>query len=157
MKTLVILTRLFLQYLDKYLKFPPPGQQPSSFPDKLTDCYIHSRWTVAQQRVNPCWVSSYPIIRQRLLIPYSLPQNPYHITEGCPSLSNLNGHLWNIYLNRDDVRAAIHAPAGKEWTECVWNVGLGEKPSSIQAALPRVIEATNRVLIAHGDWDGALL
>ena len=66
-----------------------------------------------------------------------------------------------IYFNRADVKAAIHAP-DIEWAECAVQpvfTGGTEGPEQqgdlsadpIQGVLPKVIEATNRVLIGNGD------
>lgn len=67
-----------------------------------------------------------------------------------------------VYFNRSDVKKAIHAPSDVEWTECKGPVFLGDggpqdegdlSPDPIQKVLPRVIEATNRVLVANGALD----
>lgn len=67
-----------------------------------------------------------------------------------------------IYFDRDDVKEAIHAPKGLNWTECSSEpvfVGKGGpqnagdlSPDPIQGVLPKVIEATNRVLVSNGDF-----
>ena len=80
----------------------------------------------------------------------------------------MNYREYSLYLNRKDVKAAIHAPDVK-WAECAYDnvfvlydlspIALGEDKSldPIQGALPQVIEATNRVLISHGTWDSVLM
>jgi carboxypeptidase D len=63
-----------------------------------------------------------------------------------------------VYFNRPDVKAAIHAPAGAMWSECVpsdFNVfatsdGFDASPPSSLAALPRAIERSQRTVIMHG-------
>ena len=104
--------------------------------------------------------------------------NVYHITDVCPipqdHLLFQNPLTVQPYFNRPDVREALHAPPAKKyadwWNECS---GLtifrapkrGERPEgnndrspdTIQGVLPQVIEATNRVLISNGDWDGLIL
>ena len=62
------------------------------------------------------------------------------------------------YFNRTDVKKAIHAPLDVEWQSCaVRKVFKGDhSPSSHERVLPQVIKATNRVLIASGDWDTVL-
>lgn len=68
------------------------------------------------------------------------------------------------YFNRKDVKAAMHAPSTAQWTECANNAvftgGSGGPEQEgdfsldpIQKVLPQVIEATNRVLVANGDYD----
>lgn len=70
------------------------------------------------------------------------------------------------YFNRTDVKAAFHAPQSIDWSECanqyvfVADGGTGgpemagdTSADPIQHVLPQVIEATNRVLIANGDYD----
>lgn len=70
-----------------------------------------------------------------------------------------------VYFDRKDVKAALHAPDVK-WTQCslgevfVADGGKGgphhngdTSADPIQAALPRVIDATQRVLVANGDFD----
>ncbi len=67
------------------------------------------------------------------------------------------------YFNRTDVKQAMHAPLDHDWYECQGPVFIGDGgPQSegdisldpIQKVLPQVIEATNRVLISHGDYVG---
>ncbi|KAK4550293.1 hypothetical protein LTR36_003260 [Oleoguttula mirabilis] len=75
-----------------------------------------------------------------------------------------------VYFNRTDVKKAMHAPLNVSWTECareaVFLGGGGSggpeqygdtSPDPIQGVLPRVIEATHRVLIANGDLDIEIL
>jgi len=70
--------------------------------------------------------------------------------------------LTSLYFDRDDVKAAMHAPTYINWTECAnGNVFAGDgndySPDPIQHVLPQVIEATNRVLVANGDLDFVVL
>jgi carboxypeptidase D len=75
-----------------------------------------------------------------------------------------------IYFERADVKAAMHAPTDVTWYECSQgNVFAGPpgpnalgpddnydqdlSPDPIQYVLPKVIEHTNRVLVANGDLD----
>jgi carboxypeptidase D len=68
------------------------------------------------------------------------------------------------YFNRADVKKALHAPSTAQWVECsngaVFTGGFGGPEQEgdysldpIQHVLPQVVEATNRVLIANGDYD----
>ena len=58
-----------------------------------------------------------------------------------------------VYFNRADVKAAIHAPADVDWTECAGINVFPQGDSSLPSAftvLPNVIEKSNRSVIAHG-------
>ncbi|KAH0172682.1 hypothetical protein KCU67_g1626, partial [Aureobasidium melanogenum] len=97
----------------------------------------------------------------------------YEITQMCPVLWDVLGTPTqliytpagaDVYFDRTDVKQGIHAPLNVSWAECSTNpvfVGGNTGPESegdvsadpIQHVLPRVIEATNRVLIANGDFD----
>ena len=66
----------------------------------------------------------------------------------------------NRYFDRIDVKKAIHAPLNVTWKDCNEHyifVCYDLSTESIQSVLPLVIEATNRVLVSNGDWDGLLL
>jgi carboxypeptidase D len=70
-----------------------------------------------------------------------------------------------IYFDRDDVKAAIHAPLNASWRECEERIvfvpplwagpeGGGDRaPDPTQSVLPGVIERTNRTLISNGNLD----
>ena len=69
----------------------------------------------------------------------------------------------DTYFNRTDVKTALHAPM-IDWAECsaapvfIGKGGpeQGENDLSADPAqyvLPKVIEATNRVLVSNGDLD----
>ncbi|CAJ2504037.1 Uu.00g114310.m01.CDS01 [Anthostomella pinea] len=62
------------------------------------------------------------------------------------------------YLNRDDVKAALHAPPHKVWVECdqtgvslYGNTITGRQP--VREKLPRLIERSRRTIIVHGSLD----
>ncbi|PMD58178.1 alpha/beta-hydrolase [Hyaloscypha bicolor E] len=60
-----------------------------------------------------------------------------------------------IYSNRTDMKKTTNAPLGIGWLECK---GPGDtSPDPIQSVLPRVIGATNRVLISNGDLDMSII
>jgi len=70
--------------------------------------------------------------------------------------------LTPLYFDRDDVKLAMHAPMDVDWEECSGPVFVGRGgPESggdtsidpIQSVLPKVIEATNRVLVSNADLD----
>lgn len=148
----------FTSYYEKYYKFPPvPGPMPV-LPDPYnTDdgCYQFDIILEAVMEINPCF-------------------NLYHITETCPFVY---GHLGivnpgdyspagaEVYFDRADVKAALHAPANSTWYQCtpknVFNYGyennytigdtsLGPAQNGV---LQRVIEYTNNTIIGGGNLD----
>jgi carboxypeptidase D len=61
-----------------------------------------------------------------------------------------------VYFNRNDVKAAIHAPESVEWSICnftdlsyVFPEGDASLPPTF-TVLPSVIEKSNRSVIVHG-------
>ena len=155
--------------MDDYLQFPPPyNQRQVSASEPSDNCSTWGKFHDAAITINPCF-------------------NLYHITDGCPLLEDHVGAEYpfrpQAYFNRTDVKMALHAPLEKpagywffrdSWFECSYvaifrggydrkGYGAGPEgnndrsPDPIQGVLPQVIEATNRVLISHGDWDAILL
>ena len=67
-----------------------------------------------------------------------------------------------LYFDRDDVKAAIHAPLSVDWTECSnINVFVGREgdtslPSGF-TVLPSIIEKSERSVIVHGLADYILI
>lgn len=65
-----------------------------------------------------------------------------------------------MYFDRADVKAAIHAPANVDWTECsnvnVFPRGDASPPSAL-SVLPNVIEKSVRTVIVHGLADFILI
>jgi carboxypeptidase D len=65
-----------------------------------------------------------------------------------------------LYFDRADVKAAIHAPANVDWTECsnvnVFPRGDASPPSAL-SVLPNVIEKSVRTVIVHGLADFILI
>ena len=150
----------FATYREDYMHFPPNGTQPV-LPEKNCtaepDCCTWNSAYNAAYDPNPCF-------------------NVYDIVFQCPLLGDVLGYPTDlqlsypsqpVYFNRKDVKRAMHAPMDVDWLECAPNpvfVGDGgpedEGDSSadpIQKVLPRVIEATNRVLVANGDLDMDIL
>jgi carboxypeptidase D len=126
-------------YIDTYLQFPPPKHQPPSKNSIKNKCDISYEFEVAWNDINPCF-------------------NVYYIADFCPILSNQGQEDLAKYLNRKDVKEAIHAPKDVKWTECggdVFHHG-DHSPDSVLGALPQVIEATNRVLVGNADWDALI-
>ena len=148
---------------EKYLTFPPPGNQPAAYFNATADaaCDVFTMIDNAALEVNPCF-------------------DIYEINQQCPLLWDVIGFPTqlvytpegaDVYFNRSDVKAALHAPQSVSWAECTDNAVFvgGEKSGSyytggpegegdlsadpIQKVLPQVIEATNRVLVSNGDFD----
>ena len=66
----------------------------------------------------------------------------------------------HIYFNRKDVKRAIHAPKDVDWMICADGsvfAGGDNSDASSYLAIPRVIERTKNVQIAHGTMDMVLL
>lgn len=66
-----------------------------------------------------------------------------------------------MYFNRQDVKAAIHAPENVQWTECVGSsaVFVGDDTSAPTSwgVLPRVMKSGVPVVIVTGLADFVLL
>lgn len=129
------------------------GQEPKYFnTTSEADCDL---WDIIYQAAyapNPCF-------------------NVYEIGLQCPLLGDILGYPtdlqysypgYPIYFNRTDVKKAMHAPLDVEWLECKGPVFVGDgapqdegdsSPDPAQSVLPRVIEATKRVLVANGALD----
>lgn len=148
----------YRDWMDKYLVFPPKGPIPMPLPgthkngttrDECASVY----WDIfdAAALLNPCF-------------------NIYHVATTCPLLWDVLGFPGsmgyvpegaNVYFDRADVKAAIHAPPNVTWEECssddVFVNGTdGSLPSAL-TVLPRVIDATQNVIIGHSALDMILL
>lgn len=142
-------------FRDQYMRFPPNGTQPPLYENCTAspDCCTWNSVYDAAYGPNPCF-------------------NVYEVGLQCPLLGDVLGYPTDlqysyasqpVYFNRTDVKASMHAPLDVSWLECAANpvfVGDGgpqdegdSSPDPIQNVLPRVIEATNRVLVANGDLD----
>jgi carboxypeptidase D len=128
----------YQQFIDEYLVFPPSGAQPAS--SRADGCSVFNSAQSAIQGVNSCF-------------------NIYEVNQTCPTpVDQLDG---SPYFDRSDVKTALHAPSTSTWTECGSAfVGVGGPEGEgdysldpIQHVLPQVVEATNRVLVANGDYD----
>lgn len=148
----------FAAYREKYLTFPPSGQQPPTYFNYTSNsqCDINDIAMNGIFEVNPCF-------------------NPYATNQNCPILWDVLGFPGaldytppgsEVYFNRTDVKKAMHAPLDVSWSECAGNpfVGNGgpqdegdESADPIQKVLPQVIEATNRVLVSNGDYDMVII
>jgi carboxypeptidase D len=149
-------------YLTQYMAFPPSGPQPALYTPYNTSggnelCDIFSVAHAAAFQANPCF-------------------NVYAINEQCPlkfdplswptDLEFNYPYFDGPYFNRTAVKQAMHAPVDVNWKECSGPVFVRDASGNngpygngdhsldpIQKVLPRVIEATNRVLIANGNFD----
>jgi hypothetical protein len=88
------------QWMQKYLQFPPPGNQPHvSKLEPNTSCNTVSIALEAIYTVNACF-------------------NYYHITDVCPFVEDRllyqRPYIVQQYINRTDVREALHAPPAKD-------------------------------------------
>lgn len=153
----------YANYTSYYMNFPPLAEQPvlndqfNNISAPGIDCDLWNLVYNEAYRNNPCY-------------------NPYEITSTCPILSDPLAYpsdlqyqypgMGGVYFNRTDVKLAIHAPLDVDWLECSGPVfvgdsgiyGLGDDSlDPIQHVLPQVIEATNRVLVANGDYDMEIL
>lgn len=132
--------------LDKHLKFPPPGLQSANIRPKTWGCDVFTRIQYAATAVNSCF-------------------DIYMVNKTCPKGADVMKPAGSepAYFNRADVKTALHAPASSKWAMCSnvrTFVGRGGPQRNgdlsadpIQAVLPKVIQATNRVLVANGDYD----
>lgn len=134
----------YSDFISKYLTFPPSGHQPKVSSANLGNCDLFDTVYNQAQQVNQCF-------------------NVYEVNQTCPTpVDPLSGST--PYFNRADVKKAMHAPSNSVWAECsngaVFTGGRGGPEQegdysldSIQKVLPQVVEATNRVLVANGDYD----
>ncbi|KAI9671917.1 MAG: hypothetical protein M1817_002352 [Caeruleum heppii] len=139
----------FTNYLDTQLSFPPKGPLADPPPNN-GDCAIFKALYDAAALINPCF-------------------NVYHITTTCPILWDVLGYPGSfsylpqdaaVYFDRSDVKQAINAPEVL-WQECskrdVFRGGIDKSQPSSYDVLPRVIERSNRTIIAHGALDMILM
>ncbi|KAF2228602.1 alpha/beta-hydrolase [Viridothelium virens] len=149
----------YANYTNYFLTFPPPAQQPvlntlySTANISGVNCDVWNLVYEAASQPNPCF-------------------NVYEISTMCPIQSDPLAYpgdleyqypgMGGIYFNRTDVKMAMHAPLNVSWSECSGPVFKGDggvyelgdySLDPIQKVLPQVIEATNRVLVANGDYD----
>ncbi|KAK4193116.1 carboxypeptidase-like protein [Podospora australis] len=149
----------FSAWMSKYLVYPPQGPIPMPLPGTdangtmLEECE-NIYWDIfdAITELNPCF-------------------DIYQVATTCPLLYDVLGFPGSfdylpeggqIYFDRADVKAAIHAPADATWEEC--NSGppvfLNNTDTSVPSSLsvlPNVIDKTQNVIIAHGALDMILI
>ncbi|KAI1370467.1 alpha/beta-hydrolase [Hypoxylon crocopeplum] len=142
----------FADFNARYLTYPPPGPQPPNYARSVSrEC--RGLWDEVLDEalsVNPCF-------------------DVYQVATTCPLLWDVLGFPGTIgylpeggeiYFDRADVKAAIHADPNTTWEECssddVFVDGDSSDPSSWRV-LPHVIDATQKVIIGHGTLDMILL
>ncbi|KAJ7226637.1 alpha/beta-hydrolase [Mycena haematopus] len=138
-------------YYEKFATYPPAGLLP--LPGKSTEadrgCDVWETVFHAALIKNPAF-------------------NMYRIFDTFPVLWDVLGfpgsfedvQLSPLYFDRADVKAAIHAPADVDWTECakvdIFPHGDASPPTAL-SVLPNVIEKSKRTVIAHGLADFILI
>ncbi|KAL4781942.1 Alpha/Beta hydrolase protein [Aspergillus varians] len=149
----------FKDFLDEYLVFPPSGiQPPKSVNYSDTYCDVFDVINNEAFAANTC----FDIYEISLMCPLqwdvlAFPTELSYLPDGA-----------TVYFDRSDVKRALHAPSNITWSTCsAENVFVGgdigpEQEGEISAnpieyVLPRVIEATNRVVIGNGDFDMIIL
>ncbi|EPS94281.1 hypothetical protein FOMPIDRAFT_1055219 [Fomitopsis schrenkii] len=141
----------YADYMDKYLTYPPNGLLPLPGASVEADpgCDVWDAIFEAALAVNPAFniyriFDTWPILWDVLGFPGSFEQ-----AETQP-----------LYFNRADVKAAIHAPADVDWTECasvdVFPDGDNSLPP-VFSVLPNVIEKSERAVVVHGLADFVLI
>ncbi|KIW85389.1 hypothetical protein Z517_00779 [Fonsecaea pedrosoi CBS 271.37] len=148
----------YSQYREDFLQFPPNGTQPPLYLNSTADpdCDLWDLVYDSAYSVNPCFNVYEPNLQCPLLSdPLGFPSDLIYSYPGLPP-----------YFNRTDVKKALHVPVDSDWALCTGPVFVGEggpqdlgdlSLDPIQAVLPRVIEATNRVLVSNGALDMDLL
>ena len=145
----------YADFREKYFTFPPSGVQPPEYFNYTSnsECDVWGSAHSAAFAPNPCFnvYEIGPATCPFLSDPLGWPTDLQYSYPGLP-----------VYFNRTDVKIAMHAPLDVDWLECSGPVFLGDggpedggdlSPDPIQSILPRVIEATNRVLVANADLD----
>lgn len=146
----------YADYIDRYLQFPPSGLQPPVYFNFSSDasCDVFDLIDSAAFDPNPCFdIYEIPAMCPLLWDVLSFPTQLVYTPDGATT-----------YFNRTDVKKAMHAPLDANWMECTDQavfIGNGTGPEGegdnsadpTQKVLPQVIESTNRVLVANGDYD----
>ncbi|KAI9367073.1 Alpha/Beta hydrolase protein [Aspergillus egyptiacus] len=149
-------------YLDEYLVFPPSGiQPPKSVNYSDTHCDVFDLINNEAFAANTC----FDIYEISLMCPLQ-----WDVLAFPTELTYLPADA-TVYFDRPDVKRALHAPSDITWSICSeQNVFMGGSHNNagpegegdisanpIESVLPRVIEATNRVVIGNGDYDMIIL
>ncbi|OQE20012.1 hypothetical protein PENSTE_c014G04437 [Penicillium steckii] len=149
----------YSDFIDKYLTFPPPEEQPTKIFNYTTDskCDVFDMVYNEVFHINPC----FDLYEINLMCPllWDVLAFPTSLDYQAPGST--------VYFDRKDVKHALHAP-NVTWAECSAEpvfVGGSAGPEQegdisanpIEKVLPQVIEATNRVLISNGDYDMVII
>ncbi|KAH9873230.1 hypothetical protein J1614_005628 [Plenodomus biglobosus] len=138
----------YTKYLEEYLTFPPPSKIPQPANNSQVDgCGLWDDIFNAVVLTNPCF-DVYAIATTCPLLwdPLGFPGSFDYVVAGT-----------EIYFNRSAVQAAINAPI-QPWAEC--SDGVLDNDTSLQSSyevIPRIIDALDRTVIAHGELDYILL
>ncbi|KAI8589035.1 putative pheromone processing carboxypeptidase [Geranomyces variabilis] len=145
--------RGYTDYMNKYLVFPPAGPQPTVPVDPAPGCDVWMDIFEAVLLINPCFdiyqiATTCPLLWDNL----GFPGSQEYLPDGA-----------HVYFDRADVKKAIKAP-NVSWNTCsVENVFVGYENgadlarSPIFGVLPRVINHSDRTVIAHGQLDFVLI
>ncbi|KAL8680007.1 MAG: hypothetical protein Q9186_003773 [Xanthomendoza sp. 1 TL-2023] len=130
----------YTEFMNSSLQFPPTGSLSTAPDSGAKGCDVFDDIVTAAYYVNPCF-------------------SVYHITDFCPYLydvlafPSLNPGPIN-YFNRSDVQTALHVPPTNYSVCDEYDVlPMDSSPPSGLGPLPRVIEALNNTIIAHGMLD----
>ena len=138
----------YTEYIDTYLTFPPSGKLPRPVNNsKVEGCGLWEDVIDATMFTNPCF-DVYAIATTCPLLwdPLGFPGSFDYVVAGT-----------EIYFNRTEVQKAINAPI-QPWAEC--SSGVLDTDTSAQSSwevIPRIIDALDRTIIAHGELDFILL
>jgi len=140
----------YANYMNKYVTYPPRGPLPLPGTSVEFDegCDTFNMIIDAAMTTNPAF-------------------NPYRIFDMWPIPWDVLGFpgafpqaQTPVYFTRADVKAAIHAPASGNWSECtdvnVFPNGDASLPPAF-TVLPNVIEKSKRLVIVHGLADFNLI
>jgi carboxypeptidase D len=140
-------------YLDEYLQYPPPTTHSNL---TVQNCsYLSTEIQAAITLKNPCF-DLFQITNDCPLLWDVIPPPAY---PGYP-VYNYSGTA-NSFFNDPGVKQAINAPVNTYWEECtnrnVFVHGIDNSPPPDEGVYQRVIERSNRTVLAHGALDMILV
>lgn len=132
-------------FFETYLKFPSDGPMPT--PPNAAEGSSPFRTILgdAATLINPCF-------------------NVYHILDYCPKPTDFLGLTGSLpedgilFFNRPEVRAAMHAPPGTNWSACAASTvyagpGNDQSPRPDLTVLPDMFERVPLNIVANGALD----